>query len=587
MSNSGADLSVILDSLALAGYRSYGREYQRFTNLAKVNILIGQNNSGKSNVLRFIHDWLSQEKPPRLSDHDRPLPDRVPLSYGFRLSCTKNGTLDQEVLQKEYGLNPSSEGLSGLVALFRAKMDIDRDTVGPWFYFDEGGIFQSAEWVPAFGAVQDGPLHRLWSSLIHHTGGSRKEHWIPETLPRLAPARPSFQCHLIPAIRKIGIQGSTSEGFSGEGLIERLAKLQNPPAQSQQDKERFKKIGDFLRTVTDNRSAEIEIPYERDTILIRMDGKTLPLESLGTGLHEVIILAAAATVLENSVICMEEPELHLNPILQKKLIRYLRDSTTNQYFITTHSAALMDTPDAEVYHITLEQGASHVDRVTSDRHRSTVCEDLGYHPSDLLQTNSIVWVEGPSDRLYINWWLQALAPELIEGIHYSIMFYGGRLASHVTGNDVDDAVSDFISLRRLNRRGVMVIDSDRSQSGARINDTKSRLKDEFDAGPGHAWITDGREIENYLDPQMLKDAIQATHPSSTVATSLEKFDNALSVLNRKGETIQAAKVKVANWIVSSQSPTFDRLNLRQRVNKLIGFVRESNPQVMPRTDERH
>lgn len=443
----------------------------------------------------------------------------------------------------------------------------------------------SEDWSVAIKSVSDGLIYQLWAQLTNQTRGTRLEHWVPETLLRLPPTKPKFQCHLIPAIRKVGDKGSVSDGFSGDGLIERLAKLQNPPPHAQQDKERFKKIGNFLRTVTDNKTAEIEIPYDRDTIVIHMDGKTLPLESLGTGLHEVIILAAASTVLENCVICMEEPELHLNPILQKKLIRYLKDSTSNQYFVTTHSAALMDTPDAEVYHITMEQGESRVDRVTSDRHRSAVCEDLGYHPSDLLQTNSIIWVEGPSDRLYLKWWMHAIAPELVEGIHYSVMFYGGRLASHLTAEDANDAVSDFISLRRLNRRGAILIDSDRSKAGARINDTKARLKNEFEKGPGHAWITEGREIENYLDPEMLKAAILAVHPSSKIATSMEKFDNALSILNRKNETMLASKVKIANWIVSSQSPTFDRLNLKQNISRLISFVRESNPLISKESRE--
>jgi AAA15 family ATPase/GTPase len=47
-----------LTSLAIGGYRSFG-DVQRFEKLAQVNLFIGQNNCGKSNVLRFVHEVYS------------------------------------------------------------------------------------------------------------------------------------------------------------------------------------------------------------------------------------------------------------------------------------------------------------------------------------------------------------------------------------------------------------------------------------------------------------------------------------------------------------------------------------------------
>ena len=46
-----------LQGLGIGGYRSY-REIQRFGPLARINFLAGPNNSGKSNVLRFLNEWL-------------------------------------------------------------------------------------------------------------------------------------------------------------------------------------------------------------------------------------------------------------------------------------------------------------------------------------------------------------------------------------------------------------------------------------------------------------------------------------------------------------------------------------------------
>jgi predicted ATP-dependent endonuclease of OLD family len=272
---------------------------------------------------------------------------------------------------------------------------------------------------------------------------------------------------------------------------------------------------------------------------------------------------------------MEEPELHLNPILQKKLVRYLKENTSNQYFITTHSAALMDTSDAEIYHVTLIDNESIINRATSDKDKSSVCENLGYHPSDLLLTNSIIWVEGPSDRIYINYWIKAIDPTLIEGIHYSIMFYGGRLASHISANELDESIEGLISLIRLNRKAAIVIDSDYENSRSRPNKTKQRLKKEF-SEKGVSWITKGREIENYIKPDKIKKAIDSIHPSYSLNSKLGQFDNCLSIKTKGRKSKQASKVKVAEYIVSNFCAELDVLDLKSKMNELIKFIRSAN-----------
>ncbi len=237
----------------------------------------------------------------------------------------------------------------------------------------------------------------------------------------------------------------------------------------------------------------------------------------------------------------------------------------------------MDTPGAEVYHVRLSDGASVVERATTNEHKSAVCEDLGYHPSDLLQANCVIWVEGPSDRIYLNWWLGSIDRDIVEGIHYSIMFYGGRLASHLSQAPESAEITDFISLRRLNRRGVMVIDSDRDTAHAQINATKRRLQAEFDEGPGHAWITDGREIENYLPPLQVLSAIAAIHPKATPIAGNGKHDSLLLIKSHNGKQTVALKVEVARYITEKFDPDLGVLDLKRRVHALQKFIMQSNP----------
>lgn len=571
----------MLQALALSGYRSFGPQLQRFPKLAKVTVLIGQNNSGKSNVLRFAREVVAsvaKERPQldRLAQH---LPGSAPLRIGVAERISGPLPDDHRLVARvtDRGARQQIADLAGRILAEKVRLDGTQDLV--WSIYDlpeRTPYFDN--WREALKVLRNEEVNLLWQRLTGQGGGSRTEHWEPETIKRLLLPLPSVSCALIPAIRRIAPQGS-SDDFDGSGIIARLAKLQNPDVYSQNDRARFTAINRFLCDVTDRPDATIEIPHDRETILVHMDGKVLPIEALGSGIHEVIILAAAATVLNGHLVCMEEPELHLNPILQKKLIRYLERETTNQYLITTHSAALMDTPRAEIYHVQLEGGASRVMQVTSDEHRSSVCADLGYHPSDLLQANCVVWVEGPSDRLYINWWLRTVSPELIEGIHYSVMFYGGRLAAHVS-NAVDDSeLTEFISLRRLNRRGVMLIDSDRDKSHAPINSTKKRLQEEFNQGPGHAWITAGREVENYLSATQVSTALNEVAPNAQSTSKFGRYDHMLDVTLPRGKPGQASKLEVARYITSHLTPDLTILDLKIQAEKLKHFIHASNPRI--------
>lgn len=582
---------MILNGFGFSGFRSIGDDLVKVAPLNKINMIIGRNNVGKSNIINYLKyqypyyvaksrsqtggkiEVIIKETDTHISQS--PIKSRI----GFPVLRKE---LDRYINTKVPDL-PDGLAKKNIFTLLNYFADENGDV---WFIYNstkKPGQPFDLEWEPREieKLIKPNEWNMVWQLLTKQSGGDLRAHWVPETVSRLSYIPISApHIEIIPAIRKIGEKETRASDFSGEGIIDRLAKLQNPQLSEQSQKEKFLAINHFVQEVLENSSSFIEIPYERDMILVHMDGKTLPLESLGTGVHEVIILGAAATLLEESILCIEEPELHLHPLLQRKLLKYLSDATNNQYIFTTHSAHLLDIAHAQIFHVNQANGKTKLQTVSKTNHRSKICHDLGYKASDILQANCIIWVEGPSDRIYLNYWLKSERPDFIEGIHYSIMFYGGRLFNHLTALDRDEyqeELDDFITVRNLNRNSVIMFDSDKSKPRARISKTKKRLMTEFDKGSGFAWITQGREVENYLDYDKLEKSVLSVHPSAEHLKGKDQWANLLIYKKKSSnESTTANKVKVARHYTENNKPDLSKLDLKSKIVKLCKFISEIN-----------
>jgi len=575
-------VTIVIEAFTFSGYRSFTTAAV-VAPLNQVNIFIGQNNSGKSNILRFLHEVYSHalESAQSGKGNVNIKPEDVPqgqspygqFTIGFGMQI--GGRLYDQALKAIPG------GVRSLA-----------DTVFRMPLFTNGTDFAYFN----YRCANNSPVAMLpnlvaeitttttlsvsdWekaSAALANTSSSGSVSFnVQQVVPRIIPIHLFAQrpFSLIADTRKIGGAGVADRGYSGHGIIEQLAALQNPPYNEQSKRELFEKINEFVRGVLGNDTALLEIPYDRTMIVVHMDGKTLPLSSLGTGIHEVIMMAVQATLLQNQVVCIEEPETHLHPTLQKQLMGYLL-RTNNQYFISTHSVHLLDTAEASIFHVRLEEGSSTIEHLETDSHKSEACTHLGYRASDLMQSNCIVWVEGPTDRTYLNHWIRAIDPSVICGLHYSVMFYGGKLLSHLSADDHE--VTDFISLRRLNRFIAIVIDRDRARSSVPINTTKQRVVTEFDKGPGFAWVTQGREIENYIPTEIRENAIKQVHRNAARLSGPGIFNHGLRFLREDGETERNPdKVAIAK-IITELPPNLDVLDLRERVTQLVDFIHHAN-----------
>lgn len=306
----------------------------------------------------------------------------------------------------------------------------------------------------------------------------------------------------------------------------------------------------------------------------------VPLSQCGSGLKSIFILLAQIHLELNGfeeglLLIFEEPENNLHPEVQRNLYQYIDDVIPDNCVIVfaTHSSVNLDffqgDDSSAVYQIYVENGYSKVRRIEAFRDGYGVLDALGVKASDGLHANCAIWVEGPSDRIYLNKWINIWSGgKFKEGREYAIMFYGGRLLSHLT---VDEQVVDLINLLRINRNSAILIDSDKKSPGASINATKLRILSEAKGVGVLCWVTKGREIENYIPRDFLR-SIDEQLGNLTWVSDVPKALAEHREIN--GKRIRD-KISLA-LVVTDECDSWRALDIDERMKELIGFIEAAN-----------
>jgi len=500
---------MIAESVKFRGHRCFKTEWAGFDTIKPVNVIVGRNNSGKSHILDLVAA-LCESKFYR---------------KGWQIRC--RGVLDEASLRPHFPQNTSEGELRGNHWDQHGAQLVGKEVV--WEANEQAQITSVTFIVPSdlesrFGGESTkARIEKLRSILI-----TAQHHFTGKTFRRLLADR-----DIRPETANSGLalspNGSGATNIVRRYIVSSSPKLPRELIQVQvltALKQIFNTDGDFSEIqVKTHDEQESGHPLESWEIFLGEQKKGLiALSQSGSGLKTVILVLLNLLVIPNVeqipkssyIFAFEELENNLHPAFLRRLFQYLEEYALREkatVFLTTHSSVALDlfglSANAQIVHVTHDGESARAEVVSAHFDHLGVISELGAKPSDLLQANGIIWVEGPSDCIYLNRWVDILTNgELREGRDYQCAFYGGSLLARTQFASPESAVMELVNLFRINPHIVVICDGDRTRKGSHVKDRVRRIRSEVLKLPGaHIWVTNAREIENYVPGSVLAKAL--------------------------------------------------------------------------------
>lgn len=335
--------------------KSFGEEPTKIVLTDGINTIVGENNVGKSNVLSLIRnlkDNLLEHYAFGESDWHEGNIDS-PLQIVLRVSLD-----DEDVKYLLRNLDLPLEAVDEFRRSFGSEIIVPilyaRMREGPSGVIRIGNVYVYGNTGSVFPIdIKAGYSMTEWRHIAKHYRESKTS--ILDMLKEELKERPTHRVdfhknfhHVIgqlfdekmiifPEFRERP-QKTASEALSSPSGREVAAVLFNLKNGTRKERDRFHRIQkDFSQLFP---TLKLDVTKKGPEIVIErvLTGHELPLDFVGAGIAEMLILLTHIVASENRVILIDEPELHLHPHSQRLLYEVLKDSSKrNQLIVVTHS----------------------------------------------------------------------------------------------------------------------------------------------------------------------------------------------------------------------------------------------------------
>lgn len=229
------------------------------------------------------------------------------------------------------------------------------------------------------------------------------------------------------------------------------------------------------------------------------------LSNVGAGVRSVYILSLLqsyqAISAKHTIFIIEEPELYLHPQLQKSMAKTLSEiAENNQVIFTTHSPIMLrEFSTQNIRKVKLDEG--NYCSIAKNTTIEDVLTEIGYSSQDVLNTDFILFVEGPDDKTII---------ELVLNKYYDIDLEKLSIIDTKSCKNIGFyATLRFLEKTTMSDEFAIILDSD-TKSEVMVkeileNQLNSNIDSEFASKAiSKTYITKFSSIEGYLfSPELL------------------------------------------------------------------------------------
>jgi predicted ATP-dependent endonuclease of OLD family len=422
-------------NLALANFKSY-KNRESIENLQGISVFIGPNNVGKSNIIKLLL-WYQEQGLRRYNQgialnfsiksmfHTGGSSNPLTLEIVFEFDSSERNKL-LEMLQ--YSNENVRNDISDSKLLRRVKHTISysfkenlisetvsiTNLLGSWYliyHYDghEGYFVDLANEMNNVIDAKERDLSAGSQQKIHRMGSKIPFHWctLGSSKKVLDLIGISILEHITTwywqsPLRYANERTSPEEDYtlnsSGENLIRVIHSYaeENPGITSKILSEVQKIILDIIRISTPMRRKDL-IGRIKETGSVEIE-----MNDVSSGLVQTLILITnLLTRPKNSLLMIEEPEIHLHALAQRSLFKLIKDTSQKRglkFIISTHSTIFAEISDiCSTYSVLKKEGTSKVRKLEDRPHLLVIKQFLGHENTDLFGYNAVVMIEGDTE----------------------------------------------------------------------------------------------------------------------------------------------------------------------------------------------